>query len=134
MIKPTVMFFKLTNFPAMFQIMMNNILWNLINTSEVASFIDNTIVGTNEKKGYDKVVEEVVKRLVENNLYIKPKKYKQKVRKVGFLGVVIRLESIKMEKEKVKSVLDQLTPKEVKYIQKFLGLYHKMNYSLVCDI
>ena len=132
--KPTVMFFKLTNFPAMFQIMMNNILWNLINTREVASFINNIIVGTNEKKGYDKVVEEVVKRLVENNLYIKPKKCKQKVKKVEFLEVVIGLESIKMEKEKVKDVLDWLTPKEVKDIQKFLELYHKINYLLVCNI
>ena len=41
---------------------------------------------------------------------------------MGFLGVVIGLEGIKMEKEKVKSVLDWLTPKCVKDIQKFLGL------------
>jgi len=35
----------------------------LINTGKVASFIDNVIVGTKEEEGYDKVVEEVVKRL-----------------------------------------------------------------------
>ena len=40
-----------------------------------------------------KEVEEVVKMLAENNLYIKPEKCKQKVRKVGFLGVVIRIEN-----------------------------------------
>ena len=74
------------------------------------------------EKGYDKVVEKVVKRLAENNLYIKPEKYKYKIRKVEFLGVVIRLEEIKMEEEKVKGVLDWLTPKEVKDIQKFLRL------------
>ena len=32
------------------------------------------IVETKEKKEYDKVVEEVVKRLAENNLYVKPEK------------------------------------------------------------
>ena len=32
------------------------------------------IVGTEEKKEYDKVVEEVVKRLAENDLYVKPEK------------------------------------------------------------
>jgi len=75
-----------------------------------------------EEKEYDKVVETVVKRLVENNLHIKPKKYKLKVRKVEFLGVVIRLERIKIEKEKMKAVLDKPTPKKVKNIQKFLEL------------
>ena len=39
------------------------------------------------------VVEEVVKILAENDLYIKQEKCKQKVRKVGFLGVVIRIEN-----------------------------------------
>ena len=102
--------------------MINKILWNLINTGEVVSFIDDVIVGTEDKEGYDKVVEEVVKRLAENNLYIKLEKSKQKVRKIGFLEVVIRLEEIKIEKEKIKRVLDWPIPKEVKNIQKFLGL------------
>ena len=48
----------------------------MINTREVASFIGNVIVKIEEEEGHDKVVEEVVKRLVENNLYIKPKKCK----------------------------------------------------------
>jgi len=48
--KPTVMFFRLTNSPAIFQIIMNKILQDLINTGEVASFIDNVIVGMEEKK------------------------------------------------------------------------------------
>ena len=86
--------------------MMNEILWDLINTGKVASFIDNVIIGTEMKKEHDKIVEKVVKRLVENNLYVKPKKCKWKVKKVGFLGVVIGLEGIKMEEEKVKGFLD----------------------------
>ena len=40
------------------------------------SFINNVIVGTEKETGYDKIVEEVVKRLAENDLYIKPEKYK----------------------------------------------------------
>ena len=39
-------------------------------------FIDNVIVETEEEEGHDEIVEEVVKRLVENDLYIKPEKYK----------------------------------------------------------
>ena len=53
---------------------------------------------------------------------MKSEKYKWKVREVGFLRVVIGLEKIKMEKEKVKEVLDWLILKKVKVIQKFLEL------------
>jgi len=84
----------------------NEILWDLINTGKVASFIDNVIVGTEDKEEHDDIVAEVVKRLVENNLYVKPEKCKWKVRKVGFLGVVIGPKGIKMEEGKVKGVLD----------------------------
>ncbi len=53
---------------------------------------------------------------------VKPEKCKWKVKEVEFLGVVIGLERIKMEEEKVKDVLDWPTPKEVKDIKKFLEL------------
>jgi len=64
------------------------------------------IIGTEGKERHDELVEEVVKRLAENNLYVKPEKCKWKVREVGFLEVVIGLEGIKMEENKVKGVLD----------------------------
>jgi len=73
------MFFGLTNSPVMFQIIMNKILWDLINTREVVSFIDNVIVETEEKKRHDELVEEVVKRLAKNNLYIKPKNISERL-------------------------------------------------------
>ena len=73
---------------------------------EVASLIDNVIVGTEKEEKHDEVVEEVTKRLVENNLYVKLEKCKWKVRKVGFLGVVIGLDGIKIEEEKVKGILE----------------------------
>ena len=109
------------NSPATFQTIMNEILQDLINTGKVASFIDNIIIEMEEEEGHDELVE-VVRRLAENNLYVKPKKCKWKVKKVGFLGVVIGPEGIKMKEEKVKGVLDWLTPKCVKDVQKFLGL------------
>ena len=56
--------------------MMNKILWNLINTSKVASFINNIIIGTEEEEEHDELVEEVIRRLVENDLYVKLEKCK----------------------------------------------------------
>ena len=120
--EPMVMFFGLTNSPAMFQTMINKLLRDLINIGKVAAFIDNVIVGTETEKGHDELVAEVIKRLEENDLYVKPEKCKWKVREVGFLGVVIGPEEIKMVKVKVKGVLEWPTPQYVKDVQKFLGL------------
>ena len=88
----------------------------------MASFINDIIIGTEIEEGHDELVKEVVKRLAKNNLYVKPEKCKWKVKEVGFLEVVIGPEGIKMEEEKVKGILDWLTPKRVKDMQKFLGL------------
>ena len=120
--KPTVMFFGLTNSLATFQTMMNELFRDLINTGKVAAFIDDVIIGIESEEEHDELVVEVIKRLEENNLYVKPKKCKWKVREVGFLGVIIGADRIKMEEEKVKGVLDWPIPKCVKDVQKFLGL------------
>ena len=126
--KPMVMFFGLTNSPATFQAMMNELLRDLINTGKIVAFIDDIIVGTEIEKGHDKLVAEVIKRLEENDLYVKPERCRWKVKEMGFLGVVIGPERIRMEREKMKGVLEWLTPKCVKDMQKFLELanyYHQ---------
>ena len=120
--EPTVMFFGLTNSPATFQTMMNELLRDLINTGKIAAFIDNVIIGTETEEEHDEIVAEVIRRLEENDLYVKQEKCKWKVQGIGFLGVVIGPERIKMEKVKVKGVLEWPTSKCVKDIQKFLGL------------
>ena len=120
--EPTVMFFEMTNSPATFQAMINEILRDLINEGKVAAFVDNMLVGTEIKKGHDEIVKEILRRLEENNLYIKPEKCVWKVRKIGFLEVVIGPNGIEIEKEKVYGVLSWPEPKNVKDIRKFLGL------------
>jgi len=116
------MFFGMTNSPATFQAMMNEILRDLINEGKVAAFVDDMLVGTETEKRHNKIVEEVLKRLEENDLYIKPEKCVWKVRRVRFLEVVIGPNSIEMEKVKVNRVLSWPMPKNVKDVRKFLGL------------
>jgi len=74
--EPTVMFFGLTNSLATFQAMMNELLRDLINTGKVAAFIDDVIVGMEIEEGHDEIVAEIIKRLEENDLYVKPEKCK----------------------------------------------------------
>ena len=74
--EPMVMFFGLTNSPAIFQAMMNELLRDLINTGKVAVFIDDIIIGMETEDRHDEIVAEVVRRLEENDLYVKPEKCK----------------------------------------------------------
>jgi len=120
--EPIVMFFRMTNSPATFQAMMNKILRDLINEGKVAAFVDNILVGTETENSHDKIVEEILKRLEENDLYIKPEKYVWKARKIGFLGVVIGPNGIEIEAEKMDEVLSWPEPKNMKDVRKFLDL------------
>jgi len=102
--------------------MMNEILRDLINKGKVAAFVDDVLVETETEEGYNEIVEEILKRLEENNLYVKPEKCVWKARKIGFLGVIIGPNGIEMEVEKVDGVLSWPQPKNVKDVRKFLGL------------
>jgi len=80
------------------------------------------LVRTETEEEHDKTVEEVLRRLKENDLYVKLEKYVWKVKKIGFLEVIIGPNGIEIEKEKVDGVLSGLEPKNVKDIRKFLAL------------
>ena len=116
------MFFGMTNSSATFQDMMNEILRDMINEGKVTAFINDVLIGTETKESYDEMVEKVLRRLEENDLYMKPEKYAWKVQKVNFLGVVIGEGKIKIEEDKVTGVLNWPVPKTVRDIRKFLGL------------
>ena len=74
--EPIIMFFGLTNSPVTFQAMINKLLRDLINMGKVAVFIDDVIVGTETEEEHDELVAEVIRRLEENDLYVKLEKYK----------------------------------------------------------
>jgi len=72
----TVIYFGLMNSPATFQVMMNDLFWDLINKEDTATFINDILVATDIEEGHDKLVEEVLKRLEKNDLFVKPEKCK----------------------------------------------------------
>jgi len=101
-----VMFFGMTNSPAMFQGMMKKNLRDMINKGKVAAFVDDVLIETKLEEGHDNIVEEVLRRLEENDLYVKPEKCAWKVQKVNFLDVIMGQGKIEMEEEKVVGVLN----------------------------
>jgi len=55
-------------------VIINEILRDLINEGKVTAFVDDILVGTETKEGHDKIIEEILRRLEENDLYVKPEK------------------------------------------------------------
>jgi len=120
--KPIVMYFGLTNSPTTFQAMMNDLFRDLINQGDMATFIDDILVATDTEEGHDELVEEVLRKLEKNDLFVKLEKCKWKVKEVEFLGIVIGPKGVEMQKEKIEEVLSWPAPRNIKEVQKFLGL------------
>ena len=112
--EPMIMFFGLTNSPAMFQTMMNDLLRDLVVEEKVIVFIDDVMVATETEEGHDEIVEEVLRRLEENDLFVKLEKCVWKVREVGFLKVIIGEDGVRIEKENMQKVIEWPVPKSVK--------------------
>jgi len=72
--EPTVMFFRMTNLLVTFQAIIDEILRDLINEGKVTAFVDDILVGIEIEKGHDEIIEEIVRKLEKNDLYIKPEK------------------------------------------------------------
>jgi len=73
--EPIVMFFRLTNSPATFQAIMNDLLRDLVVEEKVVVFIDDVMVATETEEGHNEIVKEVLRRLEENDLFVKLEKY-----------------------------------------------------------
>jgi RNase H-like domain found in reverse transcriptase/Reverse transcriptase (RNA-dependent DNA polymerase) len=125
--EPVVMYFGLMNSPATFQTMMNAIMRDLIDQGVVV-YIDDILIFTMTEEEHDKIVAEVLKRLEENDLFLKPEKCVFKEKEIEFLGLYIGPDGIKMDKVKTKVITDWPTPQKVKDVQKFMGhanFYHQ---------
>jgi len=96
-----VIFFGLINSPATFQAMINDLLKDMVIEGKVVVFINNVMIAMKIEKGHDEVVEEVLRRLKEHDLFVKLEICMWKVREVGFLEVVIGADRVRMKKEKV---------------------------------
>ena len=111
--EPIVMYFGLCNSPATFQVMMNEIFADM--DYVVVVYIDNLMIftKTENQAEHNKIVLEVLRRLEENDLFVKPKKCTFHTTEVDFLGMIVGRDGIKMDQEKVKAILEWPEPKMV---------------------
>ncbi|SJL18794.1 uncharacterized protein ARMOST_22395 [Armillaria ostoyae] len=134
--EPTVMFFGLTNSPATFQWMMNNIFKDLISEGKVTIYLDNILIFTKNLDEHRRIVQRVLQHLRENKLFLKAEKCEFEVLETEYLGVIISKGQVRMDPIKLAGIAEWLTPTKKKELQSFLGFtnfYRKFikNYSKV---
>lgn len=119
--EPLVMFFGLTGSPSTFQAMMNEIFKDLIVKGKVAIYLDDILIYTNDLEEHRAIVKEVLRRLEEHDLFLKPEKCEFEKPEVEYLGLIISHNCVKMDPVKVKAIKEWPVPKNVKEVQQFRG-------------
>jgi hypothetical protein len=126
--EPTVIFFRLTNSPATFQTMMDEIFKDEAATGDVIIYMDDILIATaGTLDNHKRKVFHVLRKLFLNNLYLKPEKCHFHKREVEYLGVIVGNGQVKMDPIKVKGITDWPTPTNLKELRSFLGFgnYYK---------
>jgi hypothetical protein len=114
------MSFGLTNAPAAFQHMMNDIFHDLLDVC-VIIYMDDILIYSVNQDEHDQHVWMVLKRLRLFKLYAKLEKCLFDQTEVEFLGYKISSQGISMDPSKVDTLLSWSQPKSVHDVQSFLG-------------
>lgn len=119
--EPLVMFFGLTNSPATFQTMMNDIFRELILQGKVIVYLDDILIFSEDLDEHRRIVKQVLEILRKHKLTCKPDKCEFEVVETEYLGHIIGHGSVRMDPAKVAGVTDWPVPKSKRDVQQFLG-------------
>ncbi len=121
--EPTVMFFGLTNSPATFQWMMNDIFKDLIASGDVTIYLDDILIMSKTKAEHRRITREVLKILRKHKLSLKAEKCEFETLKTEYLGVIISEGSIRMDPVKIAGIAAWPVPVKKVQLQSFLGFF-----------
>ena len=132
-----VMPFGLRNAPSVFQRFIQDIFSDDIGLF-LFVYLDDIIIYSKNLTEHIKHVHHVLSLLVKNGLYVKLEKCEFHVPETTFLGFVVSINGLSMDKNKVKSILEWPTPKNMNELQSFLGLcnyYRKFikNFAIIME-
>ena len=119
--EPQVMFFGLTNSPATFQALMNSIFSDLIAAGKVAVYLDDILIFTMTLEEHRKITHDVLNRLRNHDLYLRPEKCVFEQQEIEYLGLVIKEGQISMDPAKVEAVRNWPVPHNLQAVRGFLG-------------
>jgi hypothetical protein len=119
--EPMVMFFGMSNSPATFQALMDEIFQDMIDEGWMVIYMDDILIFSRNEEEHKMRTLRVLKRLQDNDLFLKPEKCEFDKQEVGFLGLVIRPDIIAMDPTKLAGIQDWKSPVTVKGVRSFLG-------------
>jgi len=102
--EPLVMFFGMTNSPATFQTMINDIFQDLIAEGIMVVYLDDILIFTRMEEEHAKAIRQVLQVLQENKLFLHPEKYEFCKEQIKYLGLVILGNKVSMDPVKVAGV------------------------------
>lgn len=117
--EPLVMFFGLCNSPATFQSIMDGIFGNLIRDEKIIVYMDDILIFSDNLESHRETVNEVLRRLQQNKLYLKLEKSIFEAPSVDFLGVIVGNGTATMDPEKTKAIDEWPEPKNLKELRSF---------------
>jgi len=126
--EPLVMFFGMTNSPATFQTMMNDIFRDLIAEGIMVVYLDDILIFTKTEEEHAKAIRRVLQVLQEHKLFLRPEKCEFCKKQIEYLGLVISENEVSIDPVKVVGVREWPTPENKTDIQAFLGFvnfYHR---------
>src|SRR5882672_10339140 len=116
------MFFGLTNSPATFQMMMNDIFQELIDEGVVVIYMDDILIFSGRtKEEHHAIVVRVLDILCRHRLYLKAEKCTFGQPMVEYLGLILLEGRVEMDPVKVAGIRDWPTPRNVTEVQSFIG-------------
>jgi len=118
--KPLIMFFGLTNSPATFQIMIDDIFKDLISEGMVVVYLDDILIFMETLEEHQKIICHILKLLEKHKLYLCPDKCEFEKTTIKYLRVIISHNSIAMDPVKIASITEWPAPTNKKKVQSFL--------------
>jgi len=119
--EPLMIFFGMTNSPATFQTMMNDIFRTLIAEGIVVVYLDDILIFTRTEEEHERVVQRVLEVLAEHKLFLCPEKCEFHRKEIEYLELVISENKVAMDPVKVAGVRDWPTPENWTDVQAFIG-------------
>src|SRR6266567_4317514 len=87
-------------------------------------YLNNIIIYSNNKKEYKRYIKWVLKRLYKEDIPIIIKKCKFYIKKMDFMGFIIKLRQISIDLRKVQAIINWQDLKNIIGLKLFLGFYN----------
>jgi len=119
--EPLIMFFRMTNSPATFQTMMNNVFRTVIAEGIVVVYLDDILIFTKTEEEHEQAVQRVLEILMEHKLFLCLEKCEFHRKQIEYLGLVISENKVVIDPVKVARVHKWPILEDQTDVQAFIG-------------